>query len=110
MSLAAAAIPREGPLRSPRPLQADATDHHRLGSSNPDTRDFAGDVVRSLQTETWHHVLASLGCVTRGFFVLSQVQCFGVVLCQAPSVRKHPLLQGAKNAEAGEVFPILKTV
>ena len=83
---------------------------HRLGSGNPDTRDFAGDVVRSLQTETWHHVLASLGCVTRGFFVLSQVQCFGVVLCQAPSVRKHPLLQGAKNAEAGEVFPIFKMV
>ena len=85
MSLAAAAIPREGPLRSPRPLQqqqqqADATDHHRLGSGNPDTRDFAGDVVRSLQTETWHHVLASLGCVTRVFFALSHVQCFGVVL------------------------------
>jgi hypothetical protein len=37
-------------------------------------------VVRSLQTETWHHVLASLGCVTRVFFALSHVQCFGVVL------------------------------
>ena len=64
ISLAAAAIPRERPLRAPRRLQADAKGHHPFGSGNPNTHDFAGDVVRSLQTETWHdlhHFLASLG-------------------------------------------------